>query len=80
MKRTMILIPDDVDAELRFEAARRGVPIAQVAREALEAHFAGKLKRGPLSFFAVAEGEPTDVARQADEFVHRAMDERGFRS
>jgi hypothetical protein len=36
MKRTTISLPDDVAAALEREAARRRVPVSQVAREAIE--------------------------------------------
>jgi len=36
MKRTTIMLPDEVDARLRLEARRRGTSIAEVAREAIE--------------------------------------------
>lgn len=38
MKRTTVKLPDDLDARLRHEAQRRGVPISEVTREAIEAH------------------------------------------
>jgi predicted DNA-binding protein len=38
MKRTTIKLPDDVDAKLRNEAARRGVAISDITREAIEEH------------------------------------------
>ena len=37
MRRTTISLPDDVAAALEREAARRRVPVSQVAREAIEA-------------------------------------------
>jgi hypothetical protein len=37
MKRTTISLPDDLAAALEREAARRRVPVSQVAREAIEA-------------------------------------------
>jgi predicted transcriptional regulator len=36
MKRTTISLPDDLAAALEREAARRRVPVSQVAREAIE--------------------------------------------
>ena len=37
MKRTTISLPDDLAAALGREAARRRVPVSQIAREAIEA-------------------------------------------
>ncbi|HEX5138827.1 MAG TPA: CopG family transcriptional regulator [Planctomycetota bacterium] len=38
MKRTTVKLPDEIDARLRHEAKRRGVPVSEVVREAIEAH------------------------------------------
>src|SRR5579875_1539211 len=57
MKRTTIMLPDDVDARLRLEARRRGQSIAQVAREAIERELPAP-GDGRLGFFAVGDGSP----------------------
>ncbi len=38
MKRTTIKLPDELDAQLRHEAKRRGVTISELTREAVAAH------------------------------------------
>jgi predicted transcriptional regulator len=38
MKRTTVKLPDDLDARLRHEAARRKTTISELTREAIEAH------------------------------------------
>jgi predicted transcriptional regulator len=38
MKRTTVKLPDDLDARLRHVAKRRGIPVSDVVREAIEAH------------------------------------------
>jgi predicted DNA-binding protein len=38
VRRTTVTLPNDLDARLRDEAARRGSTIAEVAREAIEVH------------------------------------------
>lgn len=73
MKRTMILIPDELDARLRLEAARRGVSLAEVSREALEAYLAPQAASGALGFFAVGDGAPDDVSERVDDFVADAV-------
>lgn len=75
----MIIVPDDLDAQLRFEASRRGISIAEVARQALEAYLKPQLGRGRLSFFAVADGEPDDVSERVDEYVAKAIKRRRSR-
>lgn len=68
MKRTTIMLPDDVDARLRLEARRRGLSIAQVAREAIERELPPPAD-GQLGFFAVGDGSPTDASERVDELV-----------
>ena len=42
MKRTTVKLPDDLDARLRHEAARRGMTIAELTREAIQAYLGGR--------------------------------------
>ncbi|MGH3659026.1 MAG: CopG family transcriptional regulator, partial [Micromonosporaceae bacterium] len=42
MKRTTVKLPDEVDARLRHEAARRGMTISELTREAIEIHLGGR--------------------------------------
>ncbi len=77
VKRTTVMLPDDVDARLRLEARRRGVSIAELTRTALEAQLPPAPQEGaPLSFFAVGEGGPADAARRAEELVADAIERR----
>ena len=73
MKRTTIMLPDELDSRIRLEARRRGVSIADIAREAIEKHLPGPPPKGRLGFFAVGDGEPTDVSERVDEFVGEAI-------
>ena len=70
------MLPEDVDARLRYEARRRGVSIADVAREAIEEHLPAPAEPGRLGFFAVGTGKPSDVSERVDEFVGRAVARR----
>src|SRR5215210_7968479 len=46
MQRTTVKLPDDLDARLRHEAARRGTTISDLTREAIEAHLGvGNVRR-----------------------------------
>jgi hypothetical protein len=74
--RTTLMLPDGLHARLRREADRRGVSLAEVAREKLEAGFADRTRPGRLSFFAIGEGDPDDVSERVDEFVGRALARR----
>lgn len=73
VKRTTVMLPDDVDARLRVEARRRGVPIAEVVREAVERHLPVPEPGRLLSFFAIGEGGPPDASERVDEHVRRAV-------
>lgn len=66
------MLPEEVDARLRLEARRRGVSIADVAREAIEQHLPSTASAGRLSFFAVGEGGPPDGSDRVDELVAKA--------
>ena len=70
------MLPDGTDARLRLEARRRGVPIAEVVREAVERHLPAEEPGGPLSFFAIGSGGPPDMAERAEEYVRDAILER----
>lgn len=76
MKRTTIMLPDELDARVRLEARRRGVSIADVARDALEQHVSASATPGRLGFFAIGEGEPSDVSQHVEEYVNGAIDRR----
>lgn len=71
MKRTTIMLPDELDASLRLEAQRRGTTIADVVREAVAGYFATALPR-PLSFIAIGEGD-VDASERVDELVGDAV-------
>ncbi|MCA1601464.1 MAG: ribbon-helix-helix domain-containing protein [Acidobacteria bacterium] len=45
MKRTTVKLPDDLDARLRHEAARRGTTVSDLTREAIDAHLGGRERR-----------------------------------
>jgi hypothetical protein len=76
MKRTTVMFPDEVDARLRLEARRRGVPVAEVVREAVERHLPAPEPGRPLSFFGVGEGGPANASERVDEYVQRAVRRR----
>lgn len=76
MKRTTVMFPNDVDARLRLEARRRGVPLAQIVREAVERELPAPESGRPLSFFGIGEGGPADASERVDEYVGRAVGRR----
>jgi hypothetical protein len=76
MKRTTVMFPEEVDRRLRLEARRRGVPVAEVVREAVERHLPPAEPGQPLSFFGVGEGGPADASERVDDYVRRAIRRR----
>lgn len=70
MRRTTISLPDDLAAALEREAARRRVPVSQVAREAIEARL-GWSHDGPrdLPFVGVGRSGTGTTARDAEEIL-----------
>jgi hypothetical protein len=76
MKRTTVMLDDDLEARLRHEARRRGVSLAQIVREAVERELPAPEPGSPLAFFAVGEGGPADASERVDEYVGRAVRRR----
>jgi hypothetical protein len=76
MRRTTIMLPDELDDRLRPEARRRGTSIADVAREAIERQLPRAPMPGALSYFAVGDGEPDDASEHVDEHVAQAIGRR----
>ena len=67
MKRTTVKLPDDMDARLRHEAARRGVTISEVTREAIAGHLGGATRR----FGAAGAGRSgrADISERIEEIL-----------
>jgi hypothetical protein len=45
MKRTTVKLPESLDSRLRHEAARRGITVSELTREAIETHLGGGARR-----------------------------------
>jgi predicted DNA-binding protein len=77
MKRTTIVLPDDIDTQLRYEAKRRGVSMTELAREAITAYLVepADQRRRDLSFFDLGEGD-VDSASNLDHYVAEAIERR----
>jgi hypothetical protein len=69
MRRTTVKLPDDLDAKLRHEAARRGSTIADVTRE-IEAHVGGVARRRLIAAKAGRSGH-RDTARRIEEIIRQ---------
>lgn len=71
-------LPDDVDREMRDEAARRGIPLSEFTREA---HLPRQRGRRRLRFVGAGASAQTDVSERIDEMLAAewpaAIDQRG---
>ena len=72
MKRTTVMLSDDVSARLKHEARRRRVPVAEIVREAVEQHLSSAVRKR-LSIIGIAEGGPPDASERVDEHVLAAL-------
>ena len=72
MRRITISLPDDVSGGLQREAARRRVPVSQVAREAIEAHLGRPAgARRQLRFAAMGRSGHRDTSTSIEEILQR---------
>jgi predicted DNA-binding protein len=69
VKRTTVKLPDEIDARLRHEASRRGTTIAEITREAIEAHLGGPRHR--LLAAKAGRSGRRDTARRIEEIIRR---------
>ncbi len=73
MQRTTVKLPDELDARLRHEAARRGMTISEVTREAIEAHLGGGGRRH-LRFAGTGASGHGDISTRIDELLAEDLD------
>lgn len=69
MKRTTVKIPEALDAQLRHEAARRGMTISEVSREALVAYLGDSTPRRRLGAAGVGRSGCSDVSERIEEIL-----------
>ena len=69
VKRTTLKISESLDARLRHEAARHGVTIAEVSREALEAYLIGPPGRRRLGAARAGRSGHSDVSERIEEIL-----------
>ena len=69
VKRTTLKISESLDARLRHEAARRGVTISEVSREALEAYLVGPPGRRRLGAARAGRSGHGDVSERIEEIL-----------
>jgi predicted transcriptional regulator len=66
MNRTTIKLSDDVDAKLRHEAARRGITISELTREAIETHLGPRRRLGAA---AAGRSGRDDTSERIEEIL-----------
>src|SRR6266508_1730883 len=66
MKRTTVKLPDDLDARLRHEAARRKTTISELTREAIEAHLGGRRR---LMAAGAGRSGRSDISERIEEIL-----------
>lgn len=71
MKRTTVKLPNDLDARLRHEAARRESTISDITREAIENHLGGPTRR--LIAAKAGRSGRHDTARRIEEIIRQEI-------
>ena len=71
MKRTTIKLPDDLDARLRHEAARRGMTVSELTREAIQ-RLLGARRRRIAAGKSWHSGE-RDISERIEEILSREL-------
>lgn len=69
VKRTTVKIPEQLDARLRHEAARRGMTISELSREALEAYLGGTTTPRRLRAAAAGHSGRSDISERIEEIL-----------
>lgn len=72
VKRTTIKLPDELDARLRHEAARRGLTISELTREAVQRHL-GAGSRRRLAGGKVWHSGQQDVSERIEEILRKEL-------
>jgi len=70
MKRTTVFVDDEVIGALQTIARRRGVPLAEITREALGAYVSRQQRRRKsLTLAGIGSSGRGDVAERAEELL-----------
>ena len=69
MKRTTVKLSDELDARLRREAARRGMTISELTREAIDVHLGGGPRRRELRITGAVNSGRSDISQRVDELL-----------
>jgi predicted transcriptional regulator len=69
MRRTTVKLPDDLDARLRHEAARRGTTVSELTREAIETLLAAPRGRRRLLASGAGASGRSDISERIEELL-----------
>lgn len=72
MKRTTVKLPDDVDTQLRHEAARRGTTVSALTREVIET-FLGRGQRRTLRAAGTGRSGQDDISERIEELLRQEI-------
>lgn len=67
MKRTTVKLPDEIDAKLRHEAARRGITVSELTREAIERYLGGRERQ--LRAAGAGRSGRADISERIEEIL-----------
>ena len=67
MRRTTVKLPDELDARLRHEAARRHTTISELTREAIAAHLGGPGRH--LAAAGAGRSGRADISERIEEIL-----------
>ncbi|WP_211116286.1 CopG family transcriptional regulator [Glycomyces buryatensis] len=73
MARTTVKISDQLDARLRHEAARRGMTISEVTREAIEAYLGGGGGKRRLLAAGAGHSGRSDISERIEEILQHEL-------
>jgi predicted transcriptional regulator len=75
MRRTTVKLPDELDTLLRHEAARRGMTVSELTREAITQYLEVQPRRHLLSA-AAGRSKEGDIAARIEEILQEEWGRR----
>ena len=75
VKRTTVKLPDELDRQMRDEAARRGVTLSDWTREAIEAHLPTQRGRRRLLAAGAGRSGRSDLSERIEEILGAELPE-----
>ncbi|HYM10845.1 MAG TPA: ribbon-helix-helix domain-containing protein [Bryobacterales bacterium] len=74
-RRYQVTLPEDLAAEMKAAASRRGATVAEFIRQAIREKLRRRRPAKPTDLFAwmdgIAESQDTDLAGRVDEILYR---------